>query len=176
MTAVYLFAAAAGIPLVVWFLLSGSEDAADDGGAVGGVMLRLLPLSSLAIMAASFGVTGLALGFAGTDGEPTLVASVVVGAIAAVLNSFAFSYLRRSESTAGVSDAQLAGAIGRVVLPVGQDHRGRIAISAGGQQVYLSARPVPGATEGELEAGARILVVEVRDGIASVTRLDPELH
>ncbi len=174
MTGLYLFAAAAGIPLVVWFLLSGAEDEAE-GGGIGGVMLRLFPLSSFAIMAASFGVTGLAVGLSGTDAAPTFVAALVVAVVAGVLNSFAFSYLRRTESTAGMSEDQLAGAIGRVVLPVGPDRRGRIAISAGGQQVYLSARPLSGTTDDELESGAQILVVEVRDGIASVTRLDPEL-
>jgi membrane protein implicated in regulation of membrane protease activity len=177
----YLFAAAAGVPLVLWFLLNGDDDGGDDAGAgdegVGGLMFRLLPLSTLALGAATFGVCGLLLGAVGTGPVVTFVAAVLVAVVAGALNTTAFRYLRRSGSAAAVGDDQLAGSIGRVVLPVGGARRGRIAVSVGGQQIYLTARAVPDATstELELEPGAPVLVVEVHDGVASVTRLDPEL-
>jgi len=175
MTTLYLFAAAAGVPLLVWFLLSGGDEAGE-GDGIGGVMLRLLPLSTLAIASATFGICGLLLGLIDTGPTMTFVAAAAIGVLAAVLNSSAFAYLRRSESSAAVNEGQLAGAVGRVVVPVSAGHRGRVAISAGGQQVYLSACALPYADDGEeLEVGAPVLVVEVRDGIASVTRLDPEL-
>lgn len=184
MTGLYLFAAAVGVPLVAWFLFAGGDDAGDggDGGGsddagIGAVMVRLLPLNSIAIAAATFGVTGLALGAAaGTRPTTTFVWAVIAGAVAGVLNSTVFSYIRRSDSTSGASDAQLAGAIGRVVLPVGAGRRGRIAVSAGDQQIYLSAEAVSDlGAQGELEVGTPVLIVEVSDGIAGVTRLDPEL-
>lgn len=182
MTALYLFAAAAGVPLVAWFLFGGGDQggAEDAGGAgpddgIGGIMLRLLPLSTVAIVLATFGVCGLVLGLVAGDGV-TLAGSAVAAAAAGALNSAVFSYLRR-DATSSVGDAQLAGAVGRVILPVAAERRGRITVSVGGQQVYLSARALPdGAAAGELEAGAPVLVVEVRDGVASVTRLDPELQ
>lgn len=177
MTGLYLFAAAAGAPLLAWFLLSGGDG--DGGGGddgIGGLMLRLLPLSTLAIVAASFGVCGLVLGAVGTGDGATFIAAASVAAVAGALNSLVFSYLRRSESSASIGDEQFTGAIGRVVVPMAGEHRGRIAVSAGGQQVYLSASPLPGATaDTELEVGARVLVVEVRGGVATVVRLDPEL-
>lgn len=183
MTGLYLFAAAVGVPLVVWFLFSGGDDAGDggDGGGgddsgIGAVMVRLLPLNTIAIVAATFGITGLALGATGSGSATTFVWAVIAGAVAGVLNSTVFSYIRRSDSTSGASDAQLAGAIGRVVLPVGPGRRGRIAVSAGDQQIYLSAEAASDlGAEGELEVGAPVLIVEVHDGIAGVTRLDPEL-
>ena len=139
-------------------------------------MLRLLPLSTLAMASATFGICGLLLGLTDAGNTMTFVAAAVIGVLAAVLNSSAFAYLRRSESSAAMNDEQLAGSVGRVVMPVSAEHRGRVAVSAGGQQVYLSARALPSAADGEeLEVGAPILVVEVRDGVASVTRLDPEL-
>jgi membrane protein implicated in regulation of membrane protease activity len=178
-TGLYLFAAAAGVPLVAWFLLSGSEEGGDDAGGddgIGGLMLRLFPLSTLAIVAATFGVCGLALGAVDTAGGTTFVGALVAAAIAGVLNSTVFAYLRRSDSTSSVGDAQLAGAVGRGVIPVVGEHPGRIAVSAGGQQIYLSARALPDAdTDTDLEVGATVLVVEVRDGTATVVRLDPEL-
>ncbi len=184
MTGLYLFAAAAGVPLVVWFLVSGGDEGGDDGGGddgndgIGGLMLRLLPLSTLAMVAATFGICGLALGAVGTAPDATLLGAAVVATVTGALNSTVFAYLRRSESTTAVDDEQLTGAIGRVVLPIAGEHRGRIAITVGGQQVYLSARllrEADPAASTDLEVGAPVLVVEVRDGIASVTRLAPEL-
>jgi membrane protein implicated in regulation of membrane protease activity len=178
MTELYIFAAAAGVPLLAWFLLSGGDESDDGGGqdGIGGLMLRLLPLSTLAIVAATFGMCGLILGAAGTTTGTTFMGAAVTAAVAGVLNSATFAYLRRSESATGIGDEQLTGAVGRVVLPMAGEHRGRIAISTGGQQVYLSARALPDATNAvELEVGAAVLVVEVRGGVASVVRLDPEL-
>ena len=172
MTGLYLFAAAAGVPLVIWFLASG-EDGPDDG--IAGVMFRLLPLSTIAFVLAAFGVAGLALGAAGVGGGSTFVAAAVAGFFAGAVNSTAFAYLRRSESTTEVDDDQLAGKIGRVVVPRTGDRRGRISVTVGGQQIHLSAHALPGAPA-ELEVGDPVLVVEVRKGIASVTGLDPELN
>ena len=176
MNQLYLFAAAAGVPVVLWFLLSGGDDDGDaDADGIGGVMLRLLPLSSIAIAVAAFGLAGLLLGAVDTAPGTTFVASLTIGVVAAVLNSTVFGYLRRSESTAAVGDEQVVGSVGHVVLPIAGEHRGRIVVSVGGQQLYLSARALPGETGGELAAGAPVLVVEVSGGVAAVTRLDPEL-
>lgn len=174
MTGLYLFATAAGVPLVLWFMLAGEDDGggADDGLA--GVMFRWLPLSTLAFVAAAFGVCGLVLTATGAGRGTTLALAAVAAIVAGVVNSTLFAYLRRSESTTGVDDSQLTGKIGRVVVPVSGDHRGRIALTVGDQQIHLSAEAIPGASA-ELAVGAQVLVVEVRKGIASVTRLDPEL-
>lgn len=179
MTAIYIFAAAVGVPLVAWFLLNGGDEGGDDGGgddSIGGIMLRLLPLSTVALAMATFGVTGLAIGAVGTGTLATFLFAVVAAVIGGVLNTTVFSYLRRSDSTSSASDDQLSGAVGRVVLPVGPDRRGRVSISVGDQELYLSAQIPPGTTDATLlEAGDPVLVVEVRDGIAVVVRLDPEL-
>jgi len=102
------------------------------------------------------------------------VAAAVAGAVAGALNGALFGYLRRSESTTEVGDEQLAGKIGRVVVPMAGDRRGRIAVSVGGQQIHLSAHVLPG-TPTDLDVGSPVLVVEVHNGIAQVTGLDPEL-
>jgi membrane protein implicated in regulation of membrane protease activity len=176
LTGLYLFAAAAGLPVVAWFLLSGGDEGGGDEGGIGGVMFRLLPLSTIAIAVATFGVAGLALGAVGTGSATTLTASLVAAAVVGALNSTVFAYLRRSESTASVEDRQLVGAVGRVVLPITGEHRGRVAVSVGGQQLYLSARALPGEANAELEVGASVLVIEVSGGVAGVTRLDAELE
>jgi membrane protein implicated in regulation of membrane protease activity len=174
MIGLYLFAAAAGVPLVAWFLLSGGDDAGGGDDSFAGVMLRRLPLTTIAFVAATFGVCGLVLGLAGTGAGTTFVASAVAGAVAGVSNSAVFGYLRRSESTTEIGDRQLTGKIGRVVLPVRAGHRGRIAVTVGGQQIQLSAEPLPDTAD-SFDVGAPVLVVDVRNGIARVTGLDPEL-
>lgn len=174
MTGLFLFAAAAGVPLVIWFLASGDDGGGDDGG-MAGVMFRLLPLSTIAFVFAAFGIAGLAVGAAGAGGGTAFAAAAVAGVVAGVLNSTAFAYLRRSESTTAVDDDQLAGKIGRVIVPLTGDRRGRISVTVGGQQIHLSALAVPDAPA-ELGVGDSVLVVEVRKGIASVTSLDPELN
>ena len=177
MTALYLFCAAAGVPLVAWFLLNGNEDSGDAGAGSDGVdavMLRLLPLSSVALATAVFGVAGLALGAVGTGAVVTFVGSLVVALIAGALNSAAFAFLRRSNSYADVDDRALAGSMGRVVVPVGSTRRGRIVVNVGDQPIPLSAQAVPDQIH-ELGVGTPVLVVEVANGIATVTRLDPEL-
>jgi membrane protein implicated in regulation of membrane protease activity len=174
MTGLYLFAAALGVPLVLWFLLAGGEDGGGSDDGFAGVMFRWLPLSSIAFVMATFGVCGLLLGATGAGGGPTFVAAAIAGVVAGVLNSTLFNWLRRSESTIEVSDARLAGAIGRVVVPVTPGQRGRITVTVGDQQIHLSALALPD-TAAELTVGDPVLVVEVRNGVASVTPLDPEL-
>ncbi len=176
MTGVYLFATATGLPLVLWFLVSGDDDGGDagaDDAGLAGIAFRLLPLSTLAFVLATFGVCGLVLGAVDTGATTAFVAAAAAAA-AGAFNSALFSYLRRSGSSSDVTDRQLAGTVGRVVLPVAAERRGRIAVTVGGQQVNLSARSMPGDAA-ELEVGAPVLVVEVEGGIARVTRLDPEL-
>ena len=167
MTGVYLFAAAAGVPLMAWFLLGGGDAEVDEGGG-------WVSLSTVAMVFATFGVCGLLLGVAGIGDGATLAGAALTAAIAGALNRTAFAYLRRSDYGATVEDGQLAGATGRVVLPVAGDRRGRVAVSVRGQLVYLTAQVGPGVTS-ELEVGAPVLVVEVSKGVATVDRLDPEL-
>ena len=174
MTGLYLFAAAAGVPLVLWFLFGGGEDGGSDGG-IAGVMFRRLPLNTIAFATAAFGLSGLVLTAAGTGGGTTFGAAVIAAAVAGALNAALFGYLRRSESTTEVTDAQLAGKIGRVVLPVTGERRGRIALSVAGQQIQLSALALPDAPD-ELAVGDPVLVVDVHNGIARVAPLDPELN
>ncbi len=175
MTGLYLFAAAAGVPLVLWFVLTGGEEGGGGDDGIAGVMFRRLPLSTMAFVAATFGVCGLVLRAAGTGGGTTFVAAALAGIAAGVLNSALFAYLRRSESTTEVSDEQLTGKIGRVVLPLTGDRRGRIALIVGDQQIQLSALALPDAPD-ELAIGDPVLVVDVHNGVARVAPLDPELN
>lgn len=193
MTAVFALFAAVGVPLVAYFLLAGDgSDGGDAGGGdadgLGGIMLRLLPLSTLAIAAATFGVTGLALGAIGTSAAAALLWAIAIAVLAGALNTALFSYIRRSDSGSSLRDDQLAGAIGRVVLPIPAAGRGRVAVTVNDQELYLSAEALPTRDERsgpdaastelapvELAVGDPILVVQIREGVADVIPLDPDL-
>jgi membrane protein implicated in regulation of membrane protease activity len=185
MSGLYLFAAAAGVPLLVWMLFAGGDEGGADDGAsadgaggesgIGGLMLRILPLSTIAIVSATFGICGLALQAADIGSLTTLVAAGTVAVVSGVLNSALFAYLRGSESTASVADDQLVGKVGRVVLPTRVDRRGRVVVSTGSQPVHLSALASLDPDDHDLEVGATVVVIEVRNGVATVSRIDPEL-
>lgn len=189
MIGLYLFCAALGAPLVAWFLFSGGEDSGGgegDGGeggggdsSIGAIMFRLLPLSTIALAVATFGVTGSLLTLFDTAGATTFVAAVVTAVIAGALNSTAFALIRGSDNAVVSDDRRLSGSTGRVVLPVGDERRGRIALTYDGQQIFLSAQAIADyetpTDHLELEVGAPVVVVEVRNGVALVARIDPEL-
>jgi membrane protein implicated in regulation of membrane protease activity len=174
MTALYVFFAAAGVPLVLWALFGGGDEVGvgdlDAGGDAGPVMLRFLPLSSMAIAAAAFGIGGLALGASGLADGPTFFSALTVAVVAAVLNSTAFTYLRRTDSSSDVRDVELAGAVGRVSLALGPGRRGRVVVALSDRQLTLTAEGIDGTEP--LEQGEAVVVVEVERGVARVARLD----
>lgn len=175
----FIFALAAGAPLLVWFAFSGGD--ADlggnaDGDADGGGVMSVIPLSTLAFVLTFFGVTGLVTRWAGTGPVTALGLALAVGIVAGVLNSTVFAWLRRTEVSSEVTDKELEGTIARVALPVSAQHRGRIVLDVGGSQARMTAAPVDSDEAGEIEVGARVIVVSVKDGVALVTRLAPELE
>lgn len=177
----FIFALAAGAPLLLWFAFSGGDadlgGNADTDGDGGGVM-SVIPLSTLAFVLTFFGVTGLVTRWAGTGPVTALGLALVVGIAAGVLNSTVFAWLRRTEVSSEVTDKELEGTIARVALPVSAQHRGRIVLDVGGSQARMTAAPAPVDSDevGEIEVGAQVIVVSVKDGVALVTRLAPELE
>lgn len=221
MTSIYLFALAAGLPLIVWSLLAGGDhgDASSghvgdlsggdlnvdlgagftlDPGATGptssdivhvgdhgaygthdgfgAIMLRLFPLSSISMFLAVFGITGISMQLLGTSKPLTLLLALALGLGGGALNSAVFSYLRQTESTTAANDTSLMGATGHVILPIGVNRRGRVMVSLHGQSIYLSARLVETLGDNvRLEANTPILVVEVKQGIATVVPIEENL-
>lgn len=181
MNGLFIFALAAGAPLLLWFAFSGGDadlgGNADTDGDGGGVM-SVIPLSTLAFVLTFFGVTGLVTRWAGTGPVTALGLALVVGIAAGVLNSTVFAWLRRTEVSSEVTDKELEGTIARVALPVSAQHRGRIVLDVGGSQARMTAAPAPVDSDevGEIEVGAQVIVVSVKDGVALVTRLAPELE
>jgi membrane protein implicated in regulation of membrane protease activity len=98
----------------------------------------------------------------------TALVSLVVGAIAMSMTHGLFVWLGRTDSSSTpVTDQELEGATGRVVLDVTESARGRIACEVGGKEVRVTARLTAGAREA-LVAGREVVVVRVSNGEAEV--------
>lgn len=178
MTWLYAFMLAAGAPLLLWFAFSGGDSDMDAGAEAGPLadVFAFLPLSSLAFVATFFGGVGLAAQALGTAPVVALLLAIVVGVLAGVINSAAFAYLRRTESSSDVSDRELEGSVARVALPISSEHRGRIVLTVAGARTQMTAAAIDQLEHAEtIEAGARVLVVNIEAGVAYVTRLDPQL-
>jgi hypothetical protein len=135
-------------------------------GSLHGQLIALFGVRFWSFSTAFFGVTGLLMRTAGVRGG--VVIGVVVG-VAAGLGASAFFRKMTREAVGRVGDAAaLVGREGRLLLPVGPAQQGKVRLArpAGG-----SVDLVAEATESEaLEAGAEVIIVEVRGNLAIVTR------
>lgn len=174
MTGLYIFFLAIGGPLLLWFAFAGDADAEGLGGdADADGPLSVIPLSSLAFVMAFFGGAGLVLGATGASALLTFILAVVIGVVAGGLNSAAFGWIRRNSTSSEMSDRELEGRIGRVLVPISAEHRGQIVLDLAGVRGQMTASPVDGD---DIEKGSRVVVVGVERGVAIVTRLDPEME
>lgn len=193
MTGIYAFAAIVGWPFLLFFVFFGGEggevdadldidvdvdvdvDAGfDTGGGVGSgvadALLSLLSFRSAVFFLAFFGATGLILDdVLGTNAVVALIVAIVVGFFVAGLNNRLFRYLKSSSVVTDVSDRALAGAVGRVTIPISVDSKGRITCEVEGQTINLTAVPFDAHEEGEFAVGESVVVVEVSKGTARVS-------
>jgi hypothetical protein len=89
-----------------------------------------------------------------------------------VLTHGTFVWLRRSESAVDVlSDNDLEGCVGRVVIPLSPGERGRIACRIGDREVHLLAKLDPDYAA-ELPPGREVIVLRVSDAVAEVMPFD----
>lgn len=134
-------------------------------GSMHGQLIALFGVRFWTFATAFFGLTGLLLHAAGVAGATGIAA--VVG-VAAGLGASVFFRKMTRESVGRVGDASaLVGREGTLLLPVarGQQGKVRLARPAGG-----SIDLVAEANDEALDAGAEVIVVEVRGNVAVVTR------
>jgi len=174
MTALYLFCAVAGIPLLLWFSLAGDAGGGDGfGDADADGPLAFLSLSTLSFVLGFFGLTGLLLDIVGTAGLLTLLVAIITAIAAGAFNSAAFRWLRRNSNSSEVMDHELEGMIADVALPISGEHRGKIILTKAGAREQMTATPVDGST---IDPGERVVIVRVEGGVALVAPLGPDLE
>lgn len=193
MLAVYLFLLVVGAGLVVVSLVgdafSGSEielDAISDLGggadvkAAGGGWWEAFSILSLVYASFGAGTVGTLLHLLWGGEQELLTGALAAGSGLAcgVVANVLLNFLKRSGSGDLPSEKSFEGLPGDVTLPLREGSPGRIRIQRGSRAHVLRALPYGSASESPAspEEWGRVVVVEVRDGIAYVTPAGPELE
>lgn len=195
MLGIYIFAAVLGGGLLMFSVLAGGDDGSDvdsgdidhdidhdaDGGhdghdadhdahvGAGDLILGLLRPRNMIFFLATFGITGTLL----TLLTPVsrlggLIPSLAMGLGAMVVTHSVFLWLKRSDTAVdAVSDADLEGSLGRVIIPVSQGVRGRIACTVGEREVHVTARLAAGY-DLTLDPGREVVVLRMHETEAEI--------
>ena len=149
------------------YAFGGSWGADVDVGSEGG-FFTWVSISSVAFAATVFGLSGLITVWVGASPLPGMLISVGMGVLGATFHNTLFAWLRRTEASSEVTDQDLEGAKGLVVLGVSAERRGQIVVEAAGQRLRISA--LPAKREDRLAKGDTVRIVEVDGGVALITR------
>jgi len=144
--------------------------------AAGELVLGLFRPRNLIFFMAAFGLTGTLLTWTGTPEGTTLGLALGMGGGAWLMTYGVFTWLRRSDvAVETLSEREIEGRAGRVVLPVGPDASGRVSCLIADQEQYITARLAPDVGR-QLEPGDEVVIVRVENGVAEVIPFDtPEL-
>jgi membrane protein implicated in regulation of membrane protease activity len=120
----------------------------------------------------SFGFVGTLLHFLRLAGSVvTLGTAIAVGLLSGILASAAMRAIARAQTSSGGEVDEAVGHIGRVLIPVERDKRGKVRIEVHGRLVDLIA-----STDDErLEGGESVIVEEMRGTTAHVSRAGDSL-
>jgi membrane protein implicated in regulation of membrane protease activity len=102
----------------------------------------------------------------------TFLIAGTAGFVSGVFATLAFRLLRRGSAATEVRSSVAAGKVGRVVVPCGRGLTGKVRVEVAGSSVDLMA-----TTDDEsIARGDAVLVEEVRDGVAHVSRWADPTH
>jgi hypothetical protein len=189
MTALYWFALVVGAGMYVFSLaadFSGHADLGDghadvdahhgngDDGVHG---YNILSIRNATYFLFAFGVTGVLLSFiwGGERGLLTALLSTVLGIAGGAISTFAFGWVRRTESGYLPDDRGWVGLPARVTLPLSTTGTGKILVTRQGREHELLAQPFDSDAPGP-EHWSNVMVIEMRQGIALVQPNDPALE
>jgi membrane protein implicated in regulation of membrane protease activity len=160
----FLGAVAFGVTLLVASFLLGGKDTGHGGGGHGhgdsAPGFGWAPFSSLRFWVFLFtfgGGAGLALDALGSSQLEASIGAGIAGWLSGALAVTVVRKLSASSESSDVHGAELVGATGTLVLPVGTDKPGKVRIDVKGRQVDFVANLIePGV---ELPTGSQVLIV-----------------
>jgi hypothetical protein len=140
------------------------------------LVLGLFRPRNIIFFLTGFGITGSLLTWSGTSESLTLGLALGMGGVAWLLTHGLFTWLRRSESVSdALSEREIEGRTGRVVLPLAPGEAGRVVCLIADHEHYLTAR-LASDIEQPLKVGSEVIVLRVEGGVAEVIPFDtPEL-
>jgi membrane protein implicated in regulation of membrane protease activity len=131
------------------------------------VLATFLSLRFWTFSLLAFGLVGTCFHFFGLGGfVVTLVTALGMGAFSGFGATLAFRALANASTTSGSGSGDAVGRVGKVLVPLRKDTRGKVRVEVNGEMIdYLAT-----TDDEELDAGAEVLVVEVRGESAHVAR------
>lgn len=172
MFALYLFALVLGGGLLLFSLVGDADGDANHSGH-GHDAAKFLSLRTLTYFLFVFGGVGAVLSrtWHWAAAPLVLVAAIAGGLLVGSAVSYAFNYLRRTDSGARESEDSFIGLTGRVTLPIGPSGRGKVMVERGGRTFELTARPLETAGTPPTHWSS-VIVVEMNRGTAVVAPMD----
>jgi len=148
----------------------GATGATDATGALGDFVGSLLSFRSVVFFGAFFGLTGVLFDTVFSQAAAvTLILALGFGLVAAASQATILGLVQSNMTDSSVSEHELPGTRATVVLPLGEDRKGRIRALVGGQTTYMVA--LPHRTTNRFDVGESVVVVEIQDGTALVAPL-----
>ncbi|NND72488.1 MAG: hypothetical protein HKN43_13010 [Rhodothermales bacterium] len=152
----------------------GGLDLDADGGDIGAGtgLVDLLSIRTLFLFAAFFGLTGVLLGLAGSSEPVRLALSLITGIIAGFGGNYLIKKVGYATVSSDVSQRDLKGLTGRVLLPFDGSQKGKVEVIARGQRMQLTARSITNDRNNTFEKGDEIVIVNLDGQIATVVKPD----
>ena len=133
----------------------------------GGLWLPFLSLRFWTFGLVTYGMTGILLDF--LQNMLAFPVALVTGITLGWVISYAFHRLKKSSVSSGTTLEQNRGQEGKVLLAIEKGKIGKIRIKQGGQLVDIPAQT---NDDDRIEEGAKVLIVRIKDGIATVSDLE----
>jgi len=178
MLAIYLGALVVGLGALGLQVFGGhdSDTSMDHGGPAhdtdhGSPLLVLVSLRFWAFGLLAFGLVGtLLLLFGFADKWVSLAISAPFGAVSGFVAASVVRRLQQKGTTSQVTDSDIIGLIGRVLVPPAASGQGKVRVRVKASYVdYVATAVEP------LEEGDTVVVEEVEDGVVTVSRAPKEL-
>ncbi len=141
----------------------------DIGSGVG--FIDLFSLRALFLFAAFFGFCGFMLNLIGAGAEPvTALFSGAFGVVAGLGGNWVIKNFAYRTVSSNVTPAELKGQTAKVLLPFGSDDKGKISVTAKGQQLQLVAKSLSDDTLDSFKSGDDVVIVRMNGRIAEVVK------
>jgi membrane protein implicated in regulation of membrane protease activity len=160
-------------PIVGSDALDHDAQHGDDTADVGTLAAMLLSIRFWTFFLASFGVTGTLLHFVGLSAAISFPIAVVTGGGIGVAVAMLFNAANKRSVGTIANLKTLMGKEGVVLLSISATKAGKIRIVHDGADLDLLAET---RDSGLIEIGTRVLVVDMKNGTATVTPLKSTAH
>jgi hypothetical protein len=133
-------------------------------------VVDLLSVRTLFLFAAFFGLTGVLLNLFGGNEPVTAILSTVTGLLIGVGGNYIIKKFAYQSVSGEITQLNMNGKTGRVILPFGQNDTGKILIEAKGKRLQLVARSLGDSEDESFDSGDEVVIVRVDGRVAEVVK------